>query len=153
MGLHHKGFTIAILIRLSPIIPFNAINYILGLTSMKLHHYVLALIGLLPGTVMYCFIGATAGSLTESGNAVSGPVAIGSIVFGIVFGLLAVFGVSYYAKNEFNKISIAAAAEEEQNIEDEENCTATNTQADDSQQQIATMEQSLLERVESPASR
>ena len=59
---------------------------------------------------MYCFIGATAGSLSESENAVSGPVAIASIVVGIVFGLLAVFAMSYYAKKEFNKI----VAEQEQ---------------------------------------
>jgi len=105
-----KGLKIFILLRLSPIIPFNAINYIGGVTSIKLIHYTLALFAILPGTILYCFIGAGAGSLSESEGAVSGPVAITSIVVGIVFGLLAVFAVSYYAKKEFNKI----VAEQEQ---------------------------------------
>ena len=92
-----KGFFIFLLLR-----PFNAINYIGGVTSIKLRHYTLALIGMLPGTVLYCFIGATAGSLTT--GSMSGPATIASIAVGIVLGLLAVFVVSYYAKKEFNAI-------------------------------------------------
>ncbi|EJK65235.1 hypothetical protein THAOC_13931 [Thalassiosira oceanica] len=103
-ALEEKGFQIAILLRLSPIIPFNAINYILGATSMRLVHYIFSLLGILPGTVLYCFIGATAGSLTESGSAVSGPVAVASLIVGIVFGLASLFLVGYYAKKEFDKI-------------------------------------------------
>lgn len=83
---------------------------------MKLRHYTIALIAILPGTILYVSIGATAGSLTESENAVSGPVAIASIVVGIVFGLLAVFAISYYAKKEFQKI----VAEQEQNAHEQE---------------------------------
>jgi uncharacterized membrane protein YdjX (TVP38/TMEM64 family) len=97
-----KGFFIFLLLRLSPIVPFNAINYIGGVTSIKLRHYTLALIGMLPGTVLYCFIGATAGGLLT--GSMSGPATIASIVVGIVLGLLAVFVVSYYAKKEFNAI-------------------------------------------------
>lgn len=115
-AFQREGFRIFVLLRLSPIIPFNAINYIGGVTSIKLTHYALALFFILPGTVVYCFIGATAGSLSESENAVSGPVAIASIVVGIVFGLLAVFAMSYYAKKEFNKI----LAEQEQLQQEEE---------------------------------
>ena len=86
------------------------------MTSIQLKNYSLALIGILPGTVLYVFIGATAGSLTESENAVSGPWAIAAIVIGIIFGLLAVFAASYYAKREFNKI-VAVAEQEEQEQE------------------------------------
>lgn len=97
-----KGFFIFLLLRLSPIVPFNAINYIGGVTSIRLRDYALALFGMMPGTILYCFIGATAGSLTT--GSMSGPATIASIVVGIVLGLLAVFVVSYYAKKEFNKI-------------------------------------------------
>ncbi|KAL7543981.1 hypothetical protein ACHAXR_013461 [Thalassiosira sp. AJA248-18] len=129
-AFQQKGFRIFLLLRLSPIIPFNAINYIGGVTSISFRHYALALFGILPGTVLYCFIGATAGSLTETENAVSGPVAIASIVVGIVFGLLAVFVVSYYAKREFNKI-----VAEQEHHDGEEGFTAVEPeqqQGDDS---------------------
>lgn len=115
-----NGFRIFVLLRLSPIIPFNVINYIAGVTCMKLSHYALALLFMLPGTVLYCFIGATAGSLTESENAVSGPVAIVSIIVGIVFGLVAVFAISYYAKREFNNL----VSEETQGEEGQEGLSA-----------------------------
>ena len=52
----------------------------------------------------------SAGSLTESRNAVSGPLAIASLIVGGVLGLLAIIAVSYYAKREFNRI----VAEEEE---------------------------------------
>ena len=66
--------------------------------------YCLALIGILPGTILYCFIGASAGGLAEAENAVSTPVTIASIVVGLVLAFIAVFIASYYAKKEFNKI-------------------------------------------------
>jgi len=135
-----KGLKIFILLRLSPIIPFNAINYIGGVTSIKLVHYTLALIAILPGTILYCFIGAGAGSLSESEGAVSGPVAITSIVVGIVFGLLAVFAVSYYAKKEFNKI----VAEQEQMANETEGFAVEDAEGkvNDEEQEV----QSSLER-------
>lgn len=124
-----KGFRIFLLIRLSPVIPFNAINYIGGVTSMKFQDYALALFFILPGTVLYCFIGATAGSLTESESAVQGPVAIASIVVGIVLGLIALFVVSFYAKREFKRIIAEAEEGEQDETEHEGSFTAEDDAA------------------------
>ena len=41
-----------LLLRLSPLIPFNALDYISGVTSISLRDYSLALCGILPGTIM-----------------------------------------------------------------------------------------------------
>lgn len=114
-ALQSNGFKIFFLLRLSPIVPFNAINYIAGVTGISLRNYTLALIGIIPGTVLYCFIGATAGGLMEAEQGVSQPVTIASIVVGVVLAFAAVFVASYYAKREFNKI-----IEEKQNTEREE---------------------------------
>ena len=103
-ALQNNGLKIFFLLRLSPIVPFNAINYIAGVTGISMKDYCLALIGILPGTILYCFIGASAGGLMEAEQAVSTPVTISLIVVGIVLAIIAVFIASYYAKKEFNKI-------------------------------------------------
>ncbi len=49
-----QGFKIVLLTRLSPIFPFNLLNYAYGLTRVRFGHYALgSWIGMLPGTVMY----------------------------------------------------------------------------------------------------
>ena len=59
-----EGFKIVLLTRLSPIFPFNLLNYAFGLTKVALRHYVLASwIGMLPGTVMFVYFGSAARSL------------------------------------------------------------------------------------------
>ena len=62
----HHGFKIVLLLRLSPIFPFNVLNYALGVTRVSLRDYVLASwIGMAPATVMYVYLGTAAGSLAE----------------------------------------------------------------------------------------
>lgn len=57
-----EGWKIVLLLRLSPLVPFNALNYALSVTRVSLRHYVLASwLGMLPGTVMYVYLGAVAG--------------------------------------------------------------------------------------------
>ena len=54
---------------LSPVFPFNLLNYAFGLTQVSLKHYFLASwIGMLPGTVMYVYIGSLAGDLATLGS-------------------------------------------------------------------------------------
>jgi uncharacterized membrane protein YdjX (TVP38/TMEM64 family) len=71
-SMKHQGLEIFILLRLSPIVPFNIINYIGGVTAISFKDYSLALFGILPGTVLYCFIGASAGSLLETDDMMNG---------------------------------------------------------------------------------
>ena len=62
-----QGFKIVLLTRLSPVFPFNLLNYAYGVTGVSFGHYVLASwIGMLPGTIMYVYIGSTLGSLAEA---------------------------------------------------------------------------------------
>jgi uncharacterized membrane protein YdjX (TVP38/TMEM64 family) len=54
-----EGFKIVLLTRLSPIFPFNLLNYAYGLTQVTLRDYVVAsLIGMIPGTVMFVYLGS-----------------------------------------------------------------------------------------------
>ncbi|MBW6487245.1 MAG: TVP38/TMEM64 family protein [Syntrophobacterales bacterium] len=68
-----EGWKIVGLTRLSPVFPFNLLNYVFGLTRVSLRDYVLASwIGMIPGTVMYVYLGSLAGSLAELGGKDSG---------------------------------------------------------------------------------
>src|SRR6266849_1814432 len=54
-----EGWKIVLLTRLSPVFPFTLLNYVFGLTRVKLSQYVLASwIGMMPGTVMYVYLGS-----------------------------------------------------------------------------------------------
>ncbi len=58
-----QGRRIVFLLRLSPVFPFNLLNYALGLTRVKLADYVTASIGMLPGTLLYVYYGKLAGDV------------------------------------------------------------------------------------------
>ncbi len=65
-GVGRAGFRIVALLRLSPVFPFNLLNYALGLTRVRLRDYVVAsFLGMLPGTALYVYLGSLAGSASE----------------------------------------------------------------------------------------
>jgi len=56
-----QGFKMVFLSRLSPAFPFNLLNYLLGVTAVRTGSYVVAnLLGMLPGILLYVYIGAAA---------------------------------------------------------------------------------------------
>lgn len=58
-----EGFKIVALLRLSPVFPFNLLNYSLGLTRVPFLHFLAASVAMLPGTLLYVYYGKAAGSL------------------------------------------------------------------------------------------
>lgn len=48
-----QGLKIVLLLRLSPIIPFNAFNYVAGLTGVSMTAFTLGSVGMVPGTVAF----------------------------------------------------------------------------------------------------
>ena len=66
-AIAREGLKVVILLRLSPLIPYNALNYALSLTGVGLRDYVIgSWLGMLPGTVLYVALGAGARSLTAA---------------------------------------------------------------------------------------
>ncbi|MEZ0333781.1 MAG: TVP38/TMEM64 family protein [Gemmatimonadales bacterium] len=52
-----EGRRIVFLLRLSPLFPFNLLNYALGLTRVRFADFVVASVGMLPGTLLYVYYG------------------------------------------------------------------------------------------------
>lgn len=107
-AIEGNGGKIVLLLRLSPAIPFNILNYLLGTTAVSFKEYALACIGLLPGTTAFCFIGSTLNSLSDTtGGAekTSGAKTVEIIVLivGIIASILAVVAVTIFARRELKK--------------------------------------------------
>ena len=63
------GWKVVLLLRLSPLVPFNLQNYFFGITQIKFWHYVLAtFVGIIPGVILYLYLGAIGGALTGGGG-------------------------------------------------------------------------------------
>ncbi len=60
-----QGLKIVTLLRLSPVFPFNMLNYALGLTRVRPRDYVLACLGMLPGTLLYVYTGKVVGDVAS----------------------------------------------------------------------------------------
>jgi len=88
-----EGRTIVLLMRLSPVIPFNLLNYAFGATRVSLRDYVLAsAVGMLPGTAMYVYLGSVAGELAAGSARARTPLEWA--FYGV--GLVATVAVTVY---------------------------------------------------------
>jgi uncharacterized membrane protein YdjX (TVP38/TMEM64 family) len=88
-----QGRKIVLLLRLSPVFPFNLLNYALGLTRVRFADYLVASIGMLPGTLLYVYYGKVAGDVARlAGGA---PVERGPGYYAVVvLGLVATVAVT-----------------------------------------------------------
>jgi uncharacterized membrane protein YdjX (TVP38/TMEM64 family) len=83
-----QGRRIVFLLRLSPVFPFNVLNYALGLTRVRFADYFVASLGMLPGTLLYVYSGKAVGDVAAlAGGAVPERGASGYALLGV--GLLA----------------------------------------------------------------
>ncbi|NJN32119.1 MAG: TVP38/TMEM64 family protein [Synechococcales cyanobacterium RM1_1_8] len=97
-AIAQAGLKIVFLTRLSPVFPFNLLNYALGLTRVSLKDYVLGSIGMLPGTILYVYLGSLVGDLAQLGqeSAVVDPTTAKIQLAAKVIGLVATLGVTIY---------------------------------------------------------
>jgi len=104
-AMEDKGLRIIVLLRLSPLVPYNVLNYVCGVTSVSFRDYAIGMFGILPGTFLYVLLGSSAGSLVDSSSSGdNSTVRTVSIVVGIVFAILGVYATTYYANKELNTI-------------------------------------------------
>jgi uncharacterized membrane protein YdjX (TVP38/TMEM64 family) len=90
-----EGWKIVALTRMSPIFPFNLLNYAYGLTRIALPQYMLASwIGMMPGTAVVVYVGALAGNVATL-DADQSRAATTKLIFQAV-GLMATLAVTVY---------------------------------------------------------
>jgi len=90
-----EGWKIVGLTRLSPAFPFNLLNYAYGVTRVSLRHYILASwFGMMPGTLMYVYLGSLAGDLASLGTGRDARTPAEWALYGV--GLLATVAVTVF---------------------------------------------------------
>jgi uncharacterized membrane protein YdjX (TVP38/TMEM64 family) len=82
--LFQNGFLTIVFLRLIPLFPFNALNFILGVTRVSFKDYFLGtLIGIIPGTIAFVYFGESLKMLS---------------IYNIALAILAIIGLSYLGK-------------------------------------------------------
>lgn len=99
-----NGWKIVGLLRLSPLIPFNLSNYFYGITSISFASYVaVSAIGMIPGTLMYAYLGAIGQASVSGGTSQRSPLQYLLLGIGLVATIAVTILVSRIAKNALKK--------------------------------------------------
>ena len=91
-AVSREGLKLVLLTRLSPAFPFSLLNLAYGLSEVSLRDYSIGLIGILPGTILFCGLGALAGDVARFGDVLSGQADLVTWTLRIV-GVLATIAV------------------------------------------------------------
>ncbi|MEJ6480737.1 TVP38/TMEM64 family protein [Nostoc punctiforme UO1] len=115
LAVAKEGWKIVLLTRLCPIFPFNLLNYAFGVTQVSLKDYILGSFGIIPGTVMYVYIGSLAGNLAminTSHQPITPETQVWQWIMRVV-GLIATVAVTVYITKIAQKALAQSVAVEE----------------------------------------
>jgi uncharacterized membrane protein YdjX (TVP38/TMEM64 family) len=88
-AVSEEGWTVVALMRLSPIVPFNLQNYAFAVTAIPLWPYLVGtLIGLIPGTALYVYLGIFGKGLGKGGGPLGWALLGAGLVATIALGVL-----------------------------------------------------------------
>jgi uncharacterized membrane protein YdjX (TVP38/TMEM64 family) len=82
-----EGAWVMFLLRLSPLVPFNILNYALALSGVRFVDFAIALLGMIPAIIMYTYYGKVVGDVAALAAGVSpprGPEYYALLVLGLV---------------------------------------------------------------------
>lgn len=92
-AIARRGFRVVLLLRLSPLLPFNLLNYALGLTAVSFADVLLSAVGMLPGTLLYVYSGTVVGGVARLAAGVEVPHTAGYYLV-LALGLAATIAVT-----------------------------------------------------------
>lgn len=112
-AIEHEGWKLVLIIRLSPVIPYNLLNIAMATTSMPLWQFTLvSSVGILFECALFSYIGSLAGSVTAIVSGESGiPSALSWTLVGLTVGMctIAVIFVTHMVKEAIQRAEDAAA--------------------------------------------
>jgi uncharacterized membrane protein YdjX (TVP38/TMEM64 family) len=101
----HEGLKVSFLLRLSPIIPYCALNYLSGISSISFTDYSIAVAGTLPRTIVYTWIGTTVADLSDitNGRFKNGNPELILLLVGSVIGLIGIIYTTIVVRKYIEK--------------------------------------------------
>ena len=106
-AIGERGFFVVLLTRLSPLFPYNLLNYAWGVSSVRLSRYVLASwMGMIPGTLLYVYLGAAASDVSQLFSGASGE-AVGKewlFIVGLAATAVLVIFIARLATKNLNQV-------------------------------------------------
>ena len=97
---------IMFLLRLSPLVPYNLLNYALSLSGVRYRDYLLASVGMIPAIIMYAYYGKVVGDVAALAAGVSaprGPEYYALLVLGLVAIILSTTMVTRAARRAIER--------------------------------------------------
>ena len=82
-AVQREGLKVILLTRLSPLFPFGLLNFTYGLSELKVRDFTIGMIGILPGTILYCSLGSLALKISSFGEVLSGRSDISSFIWSL----------------------------------------------------------------------
>eukprot|EP00527_Entomoneis_sp_CCMP2396_P002734 CAMPEP_0198145016 /NCGR_PEP_ID=MMETSP1443-20131203/20372_1 /TAXON_ID=186043 /ORGANISM="Entomoneis sp., Strain CCMP2396" /LENGTH=452 /DNA_ID=CAMNT_0043808527 /DNA_START=135 /DNA_END=1493 /DNA_ORIENTATION=- len=108
-AIEKKGFRVMLMMRLCPVVPFNGLNYVGGVTKISMEEYTFALVGVIPNIILWVLVGASAENVQQQ-REVDKEDNKGEFVFmvismtaGIVFAAVGLFMLYRYGRDELHK--------------------------------------------------
>ena len=106
-ALQQQGLRVMILLRFSPIVPYNVFNYVAGVTAVSLGDYTLGCVGMLPGVVVFVYFGTLVTSAQDAASSASStPVWLRWLLIGVgvVASVAAICIVTAYSRRELKRV-------------------------------------------------
>ena len=83
-AVKREGLKVILLTRLSPLFPFGLLNFTYGLSEVKIRDFTLGMIGILPGTILYCSLGSLALKVSNFSQVLSGRSNTSSFIWSLI---------------------------------------------------------------------
>ena len=104
-----EGFRLVFLLRLSPIVSYVLLNYVLGISRVRFRDYFAGSIGMLPTATAYVYVGKVIGDIASvaGGAALArGPLWYGAVIGGLVVTIVASVLVARAASRQVSGVRV-----------------------------------------------